>query len=112
MSGRGAAPSRLPGSKQTQPVPQQLLEAADEDRDPAQMAVGLPARQHALAPIAPQAPAGAARFVLDSALSLAVLFAAYRLLHRALALRLVERIAVGTSLTHFGFWRRYRAPRG
>lgn len=52
-----------------------------------------------------------AYFVLDNALLLAVLCLAYRLLHRALRLRFVERLVVGTSLTHFRFWRRYRAPR-
>lgn len=49
-------------------------------------------------------------FVVDNVLMLAVLFLAYRLLHRALRFRLVERLVVMTSLTHFGFWRRYRAP--
>jgi ferredoxin len=51
------------------------------------------------------------RFVAVNVLMLAVLFLAYRLLHRALRVRLVERLVVATSLTHFGFWRRYRAPR-
>ena len=50
-------------------------------------------------------------FVADNVLMLAVLFLTYRLLHGALRLRLVERLVVMTSLTHFGFWRRYRAPR-
>jgi ferredoxin len=56
-------------------------------------------------------PGELARFVFDNILALAVLFLAYRLMHRALRLRLVERLVVATSLTHFGFWRRYRAPR-
>jgi len=55
--------------------------------------------------------AGWSRFVLEPALMLAVLFASYRLLHRALRWRAVERLVVLTSLTHFGFWRRYRTPR-
>jgi hypothetical protein len=40
---------------------------------------------------------------------LGVLFLSYRLLHRALRVRFVERLVVATSLTHFAFWRRYRA---
>ena len=51
-----------------------------------------------------------ARVAFDSVLMLTVLFLAYRLMHRALRLRPVERIVVATSLTHFKFWRRYRAP--
>jgi len=54
---------------------------------------------------------GLPRFALDNALMVVVLFAAYRLLHRAMRLRVVERLIVATSLTHFAFWRRYRAPR-
>jgi Pyruvate/2-oxoacid:ferredoxin oxidoreductase delta subunit len=56
--------------------------------------------------------AGLARRVLGSALMLAVLFLSYRLLHRALRVRVVERLVVATSLTHFACWRRYRAPKG
>lgn len=51
------------------------------------------------------------RSVVNSALMIAVLMLAYRLLHRALRLRAVERVAVWSSLTHFAFWRRYRPPR-
>ncbi|HEY3447101.1 MAG TPA: EFR1 family ferrodoxin [Myxococcales bacterium] len=53
----------------------------------------------------------AARNVLETVLTLAALFGSYRLLHRALRLRAVERLVVGTSLTHWRWWRRYRAPR-
>lgn len=60
-------------------------------------------------------PARLLRFVLESALTLVVLFVSYRVLHRARGLRLVGRVVgrllVATSLSHFGFWRRYRAPR-
>jgi hypothetical protein len=38
------------------------------------------------------------------------LFLSYRLLHRGLRVRVIERLVVLTSLTHFGFWRRYRPP--
>jgi ferredoxin len=55
--------------------------------------------------------ASLARGVLESALMLALLLVSYRLLHRGLRVRLVERLVVATSLTHFGFWRRYRAPK-
>lgn len=51
------------------------------------------------------------QFVVDSALTIAFLCVAYRLLHRALCVRIVERIVIWSSLTHFGFWRRYRSPR-
>jgi len=51
------------------------------------------------------------RFVLDAALMLAALFLSYRLLHRGLGVRPIERLIVLTSLTHFAFWRRYRLPR-
>jgi ferredoxin len=54
---------------------------------------------------------GIARFLLQSVLALAGLFAAYDLMHRALRFRAVERLVVWTSLTHFAFWRRYRGPR-
>jgi hypothetical protein len=47
---------------------------------------------------------------LENLLALGVLFLAYRLLHRALRFPAVERLVVATSLTHFAFWRRYRAP--
>lgn len=49
--------------------------------------------------------------VVNSALMIAFLMLAYRLLHRALRLRAVERVVVWSSLTHFAFWRRYRPPR-
>jgi ferredoxin len=52
-----------------------------------------------------------ARAVVDNALGLALLFLAYGVLHRALRLRLVDRLVVWTSLTHLRLWRRYRAPR-
>jgi ferredoxin len=52
-----------------------------------------------------------ARFLLENAILLAMLFLSYRWLHRALRVPLVERLTVLTSLTHFGFWRRYRAPK-
>ncbi|OGQ81781.1 MAG: hypothetical protein A2289_25110 [Deltaproteobacteria bacterium RIFOXYA12_FULL_58_15] len=51
------------------------------------------------------------RNAFEAALMLTVLVLLYRLLHRGLRLRLVERIVIATSLTHFGFWRRYRAPK-
>ncbi len=51
------------------------------------------------------------RIFLESSLMLTMLVHSYRLLHRGMGVRLVERIIVATSLTHFGFWRRYRAPR-
>ena len=51
-----------------------------------------------------------ARMVFESVGMLAVLFGSYRLLHRALRVRAVERLVVLTSLTHFRFWRRYRPP--
>lgn len=51
-----------------------------------------------------------ARFVFEAALMLVALFLSYRLLHRALRFRLVERLVVVTSLTHLRFWRRYRPP--
>jgi Pyruvate/2-oxoacid:ferredoxin oxidoreductase delta subunit len=50
------------------------------------------------------------RLAFDTALMLAALFLSYRLLHRGLRFRLIERLMVLTSLTHFGFWRRYRPP--
>lgn len=50
------------------------------------------------------------RFVVESVLMLTVVFVAYWLLHRGLRVRVVERLVVLTSLTHFAFWRRYRAP--
>jgi len=50
------------------------------------------------------------RFIVKAALMLSALFLSYRVLHRGLRIRAIERLAVLTSLTHFGFWRRYRAP--
>jgi ferredoxin len=52
-----------------------------------------------------------ARFVFETALMLVALFLSYRLLHRGLRYRLIERLTVLTSLTHFGFWRRYQPNR-
>jgi ferredoxin len=52
-----------------------------------------------------------ARTALETALLLGALLLAYRLLHRALRHRVVERLVTLTSLTHFRWWRRYRAPR-
>ena len=51
-----------------------------------------------------------ARSVFESAVMLAALFVSYRLLHRGLRFRVIERLTVLTSLTHFRFWRRYRPP--
>jgi len=51
------------------------------------------------------------RNVLEVALMLGTLFVGYRLLHLAMRLRWVERMVWATSLTHFAFWRRYRARR-
>ena len=51
------------------------------------------------------------RLVFESALMLVALFLSYRLLHHGLRSRPIERLTVFTSLTHFGFWRRYRPPR-
>ena len=50
------------------------------------------------------------RFAFDAAIMLVALFLSYRLLHLGLRVRLIERLTVFTSLTHFGFWRRYRPP--
>jgi hypothetical protein len=50
------------------------------------------------------------RSVFETALMLGALFLSYRALHRGLRFRPIERLAVVTSLTHFGFWRRYRPP--
>jgi len=52
-----------------------------------------------------------ARFVLETALMLVALFLSYRLLHCGLRFRVIERLTVLTSLTHFRFWRRYRPPK-
>jgi ferredoxin len=52
-----------------------------------------------------------ALIVLESALLVGALLLAYRLLHRGLRHRAVERLVTLTSLTHFAWWRRYRAPR-
>jgi ferredoxin len=51
-----------------------------------------------------------ARFAVKSALVILLLMVFYRGLHYALRLPLVERMVVLSSLTHFRFWRRYRAP--
>lgn len=50
-----------------------------------------------------------ARFVFDNVPPRAALLGAHRLMHRALRLRLAERLVVLTSLARLGFWRRYRA---
>ncbi len=50
------------------------------------------------------------RFAFDTAFMLVALFLSYRLLHHGMRVRLIERLTVFTSLTHFGFWRRYRPP--
>lgn len=69
----------------------------------------------ALRPVASVLPdvgvvATPARLVFETVLMLVALFLSYRLLHRGLRFRLIERLMVFTSLTHFGFWRRYRPP--
>jgi ferredoxin len=69
----------------------------------------------ALRPVTSFVPASGAfatlaRFVFETALMLAALVVFYRLLHRGLRVRVIERLAVLTSLTHFSFWRRYRPP--
>lgn len=59
-------------------------------------------------------PSGLARLTqgaLETALLLGAALLAYRLLHRGLRHRAVERLVTLTSLTHFRWWRRYRAPR-
>lgn len=78
-------------------------------------ALVLPAAIRAASPLLPSwGRTGVAgwliRFAVENGLVLGVLFAAYQVLHRALRLRVVERLVVATSLTHFRFWRRYRAP--
>jgi hypothetical protein len=84
---------------------------------PAALSLGLTVLVYpALRPLAPSLLgaghlAGVFRNVLEPALMLAVLMLSYRLLHRGLRVRLIERIVVATSLTHYGFWRRYRAPK-
>lgn len=69
----------------------------------------------ALRPLIASWPAGGVvarlgRSVFENALMLAALFLSYRALHHGLRLRPIERVAITTSLTHFGFWRRYRPP--
>jgi len=59
----------------------------------------------------PSTLAGFARMVLETALLLGALLVGYRLLQRGLRFRAVERLTTRTSLTHLGFWRRFRAPR-
>jgi ferredoxin len=66
---------------------------------------------HAPAALARTLPAGAARLALESALTLALLFAAYRLLHALRGRPAVDRVVTLTSLTHYRFWRRYRPPK-
>lgn len=53
---------------------------------------------------------GVARNVLEAGLMLATLIVCYRVLHRLMRLRVVERLTVLTSLTHYRFWRRYKPP--
>jgi ferredoxin len=55
--------------------------------------------------------ASAIGFVLKTGLMLVVLMLAYRVFHRALRTRVVERVAVLTSLTHMRCWRRYKSPK-
>jgi len=50
----------------------------------------------------------AARLALETAILLAVLGAAYRLMHAGLRYRAVERLVVWTALTHLPAWGRYR----
>jgi NAD-dependent dihydropyrimidine dehydrogenase PreA subunit len=50
-----------------------------------------------------------ARLALETAVLLAALGAAYRLLHAGLRFRGVERLVVWTALTHLAAWGRYRA---
>lgn len=52
-----------------------------------------------------------ARLTFETILMLAGIFLAYRLWHRWLRYQVFERLTVLTSLTHFRFWRRYRAPK-
>lgn len=52
----------------------------------------------------------ALRSIGESALMLTVMGAGYRLLHRAMRFRGVQKLVMATSLTHFRFWRRYKAP--
>jgi ferredoxin len=49
--------------------------------------------------------------IVENFIVVLVLFGTYRTLHWALRFRAVERLVVMTSLTHFRFWRRYRAPK-
>jgi ferredoxin len=52
-----------------------------------------------------------ARDSLETAILFRALVVSYRLLHRALRHRAVDRLVTLTSLTHFRWWRRYRVPR-
>jgi hypothetical protein len=52
------------------------------------------------------------RFVFETTFMLSALFLSYRVLHRALRFPAIEQLTVLTSLTHFGFWRRYQVPKG
>ncbi len=76
-------------------------------------AVAYPALQSIPVPDWPGAEwaAVAVRFTIESIVLVLVLFLSYRILHPGLRFRIIERLAVLTSLTHFGFWRRYRAPK-
>jgi hypothetical protein len=49
-------------------------------------------------------------FVFETPLMVSALFLSYRILHRALRFRAIEKLTVMTSLTHLSFWRRYRIP--
>jgi Pyruvate/2-oxoacid:ferredoxin oxidoreductase delta subunit len=51
------------------------------------------------------------RLALETVVLLAILGAAYRLLHAGLRFRAVDRLIAGTSLTHLGAWGRYRGVR-
>jgi len=70
----------------------------------------------ALAALLPELRGGSAldrlaRLLLETALMVGALVVAYRLLHRGLRFRAIERLTTWTSLTRFAFWRRYHAPR-
>jgi ferredoxin len=52
------------------------------------------------------------RFLLETGLFLGILFPAYRILHHLrMRFPLLDRWVALTSLSHFAFWRRYRAPK-
>ena len=41
---------------------------------------------------------------------LIIVFAGYKLLHQLLRVKIINKIITFTSLTHFRWWRRYKAP--